>query len=108
VDDLSRSLEIKVSDLKQQSESDTHRLGQNVNDVLAADDKLLTSLEKLGAELNLLGAEDDRTVDALRQVCMRYGCLSDPRVPPFFCAHPGLGLLTKTFVSIGLSSALLR
>ena len=71
MDELSRSLEIKVSDVKQQSESGIHHLGQNVNDVLAADDKLLTSLEKLGGELSLSGDQDDRTVEALRQVCMR-------------------------------------
>jgi septal ring factor EnvC (AmiA/AmiB activator) len=71
VDDLSRSLEIKVSDVKQQSDSDSERLEQNVGHVVAADDKLLTSLAKLEVALSLSGDCDDSMVDELRQACMR-------------------------------------
>lgn len=47
------------------------RLNQTVDGILHSDDKLLTSLQKLGWELDQADPEEERTVEKLREICMR-------------------------------------
>jgi hypothetical protein len=82
VEELSQSLEFRVADLEQQSKVAGNDLHQTVDGLLHSDDKLLSSLQKLGWELETEDPEEEETVSKLREICMRYFtihfCLSYP------------------------------
>ncbi|KAF4119366.1 hypothetical protein GMORB2_4885 [Geosmithia morbida] len=71
VEDLSQSLGFRISDIEQQTGDSGEALRQIVGDVLRSDDKLLSSLQKLGWELDQQDPEETQMVAKLREVCMR-------------------------------------
>lgn len=76
VEGLSQSLDFRVSDLEQQAKDTRAGLGQTVDNIFHSDDKLLSSLQKLGWELDQEDPEEKETVEQLREICMRYDSLS--------------------------------
>ncbi|UQC79191.1 uncharacterized protein CLUP02_04670 [Colletotrichum lupini] len=58
VEELSQSLEYKASDLEQQTKVSGNGLQQTLDSLLHSDDKLLSSLRKLGLELETEDPED--------------------------------------------------
>jgi hypothetical protein len=64
-------LDFKVADLEQQSKTWGNDLVQITDAHFRADDKLLSSLEKLGWELDAGDPEEERVVEQLREICMR-------------------------------------
>ncbi|KAG9259113.1 uncharacterized protein F5Z01DRAFT_25837 [Emericellopsis atlantica] len=72
VEDLSQSLGYRISDLEQQGDDSGKTISQILKDLLASDDKLLRSLQKLGRELKQQDPEEDHKTDELRDICMRY------------------------------------
>lgn len=80
VEELSQSLEYKASDLEQQSKVSGNGLQQTLDSLLHSDDKLLSSLRKLGLELETEDPEDRENVEKLREICMRYA-LASPTAP---------------------------
>ncbi|KAL6866521.1 hypothetical protein ACO1O0_002632 [Amphichorda felina] len=71
VEDLSHSLGFRISDIDQQADESGTVLNQTVDGILSSDDKLLSSLQKLGWELDQQDPEEAQTVERLREVCMR-------------------------------------
>ena len=71
VEDLSHSLGFRISDIDQQADESGTVLNQTVDGILSSDDKLLSSLQKLGWELDQQDPEEEQTVERLREVCMR-------------------------------------
>jgi hypothetical protein len=45
---------------------------KTVDGVFQSDDKLLSSLQKLGWELDQQDPEEEKTIEKLRETCMRY------------------------------------
>ena len=62
---------MRVSELEQQSSETTDVLRATVDTRLDADDRLLTSLQKLSLELQKEDPEEQRDVARLREVCAR-------------------------------------
>lgn len=75
VEDLSHSLGFRISDIEQQADESGTTLNKTVDGILNSDDKLLSSLQKLGWELDQQDPEEAQTVERLREVCMRYASL---------------------------------
>lgn len=75
VEEMSHSLGFRISDLEQQATESGSSLNQTVGESLASDDKLLSSLQKLGYELDQQDPEEAQTVAKLREVCMRYSSM---------------------------------
>lgn len=71
VEDLSQSLAFRLADLEQQDTETISSLNGAVDDILSSDDKLLTSLQKLGYELDQQDPDEAKTVERLREICMR-------------------------------------
>ena len=63
-----------MSDLEQQSKASSQGLHQIIDSLLQSDDRLLSSLQKLGWELETEDPEEERTVTRLRESCMRSVC----------------------------------
>lgn len=72
VEDLSHSLGYRVADLEQQTKDVRTILNETVDGIFHSDDKLLSSLQKLGWELDQRDPEEQKTVDKLREILMRY------------------------------------
>lgn len=70
VEDLSRSLEVKLSELEQRAQVVDGDLREAVEERLRQDDKLLASLGKLSGEFNV-GDRRDGELDGLRERCMK-------------------------------------
>lgn len=68
---LSQGLEYRLADLEQQGKELGGNLHSSVDAVLAQDDKLLASLQKLGWELDQQDPEEADNTEKLREVCMR-------------------------------------
>ncbi|KAM0276805.1 hypothetical protein ACHAQH_006394 [Verticillium albo-atrum] len=71
VEELSQHLSYRASDLEQQANSTIDSLHQIINEALASDDKLLSSLQKLGWELDPDDPEETQNIATLRECCMR-------------------------------------
>ncbi|ROT38141.1 hypothetical protein SODALDRAFT_379357 [Sodiomyces alkalinus F11] len=71
VEELSQSLSFRIADLEQQSKAADDDLNRTVDELLHSDDKLLSSLQKLGWELDSEDPEDKENVERLRETCMR-------------------------------------
>jgi hypothetical protein len=69
---LAQGLEFRVADLEQQGVDAGKGLSKTIGDILQADDKLLSSLQKLGRELDQQDPSEARNVEKLRETCMRY------------------------------------
>lgn len=68
---LSQSLDYRLADLQQQSQGESSHLTQIVDGMLRSDDKLLSSLQKLGWELDTEDPEETESVTKLRDICAR-------------------------------------
>lgn len=71
MEDLSHSLGYRVADLEQQTKDVRTILNETVDSVFHSDDKLLSSLQKLGWELDQRDPEEQKTVEKLREILMR-------------------------------------
>ncbi|KAL2753021.1 hypothetical protein ACRALDRAFT_2061376 [Sodiomyces alcalophilus JCM 7366] len=71
VEDLSRELSFRVTDLEHQSKAADDDLSRIVDELLHSDDKLLSSLQKLGWELDPEDPKETQNVERLREICMR-------------------------------------
>ncbi|ENH69882.1 hypothetical protein FOC1_g10009386 [Fusarium oxysporum f. sp. cubense race 1] len=71
VDGEAQSLEYRVADLEQIAKDSRSNLKKTVDTVFQSDDKLLSSLQKLGWELDQQDPEEEKTIDKLRETCMR-------------------------------------
>ncbi|KAF4442258.1 hypothetical protein FACUT_2075 [Fusarium acutatum] len=71
VDGEAQSLEYRVADLEQIAKDSRSNLKKTVDTVFQSDDKLLSSLQKLGWELNQQDPEEEKTIEKLRETCMR-------------------------------------
>ncbi|KAK3302676.1 uncharacterized protein B0T15DRAFT_487707 [Chaetomium strumarium] len=70
-DDLTESLHSRVHELEQRSTEAGPATQQLVDSLLCSDDKLLSSLQKLGWELQTEDTEEQEDVAALREACAR-------------------------------------
>lgn len=65
-------MEYRVADLEQIAKDSRSNLKKTVDTVFQSDDKLLSSLQKLGWELDQQDPEEEKTIEKLRETCMRY------------------------------------
>ena len=70
VEDLSRSLEVKLSELEQRAQDVDGDLRGAVQERLRGDDRLLASLGKLSGEFNI-GDAGSAELEGLRDRCMK-------------------------------------
>lgn len=68
---LCQSLDYRVSELEQQSKGLDEDAAQIIDETLRSDDKLLSSLQKLGWELDTEDPEEAESVTKLREICAR-------------------------------------
>lgn len=68
---LSQGLDYRISEMEQQIRSTSEEVTDIVGAVLHSDDKLLSSLQKLGLELNTEDPEEIESVAKLREICAR-------------------------------------
>lgn len=66
---LSQSLEYQLAELEQQTKGDSEVVSQMIDGMLHSDDKLLSSLQKLGWELDTEDPEETESVTKLRDIC---------------------------------------
>ncbi|CAF3471248.1 hypothetical protein SNK03_007785 [Fusarium graminearum] len=71
VDGEAQSLEYRVQDLEQIAKTSRSNVKRTVESVFQSDDKLLLSLQKLGWELDQQDPEEEKTIEKLREICMR-------------------------------------
>ncbi|RMJ18923.1 hypothetical protein CDV36_001334 [Fusarium kuroshium] len=71
VDGEAQSLEYRVADLEHLAKDSRSNLKHTVDDALQSDDRLLSSLQKLGWELDQQDPEEKQTLEKLREICMR-------------------------------------
>ncbi|KAF4456036.1 hypothetical protein F53441_1757 [Fusarium austroafricanum] len=71
VDGEAQSLEYRVADLEQIAKDSRSNMKKTVDAVFQSDDKLLSSLQKLGWELDQRDPEEEKTIEKLRETCMR-------------------------------------
>lgn len=71
VDLLSQRLRYQVSELEQQSKGAQGDMTSIVEEMLRSDDKLLSSLQKVGWELDTEDPQETATVAKLREICAR-------------------------------------
>ncbi|KAF5983577.1 hypothetical protein FBULB1_3702 [Fusarium bulbicola] len=71
VDGEAQSLEYRVADLEQIAKDSRLNLKKTVDTSFQSDDKLLSSLQKLGWELDQQDPEEEKTIEKLRETCMR-------------------------------------
>lgn len=69
--EIANGLEFRISELKQES-SGGPLLNQSLDAIFQADDELLSSLQKLGWELDKPDPEEAKSTDKLRETCLRY------------------------------------
>lgn len=69
--ELSQSLSSRVDELEQQSTGAGATIQQTVETLFCSDDKLLSSLQKLGWELDTEDPEEQSDVTMLRETCAR-------------------------------------
>lgn len=68
---LSQSLDYRMSELEQQSKGLNGDATRIVDEMLRSDDRLLSSLQKLGWELDTEDPEETESVTKLREICAR-------------------------------------
>ncbi|KAJ4391032.1 hypothetical protein N0V93_004645 [Gnomoniopsis smithogilvyi] len=68
---LSQSLDYRLAELQQQTKSSSDGVTKLIDDMLHSDDKLLSSLQKLGWELDTEDPEETESVTKLRDICAR-------------------------------------
>lgn len=68
---LSQGLDYRISEIEQQGKSTSEGVTDIVEAMLRSDDKLLSSLQKLGLELDTEDPEETESVAKLRDICAR-------------------------------------
>ena len=68
---MSHGLEFRISDIEQQTKGLGAGLRQTVDSLFQSDDKLLSSLQKLGWELETEDPEEQESIQKLRDICAR-------------------------------------
>lgn len=68
---LSQGLDYRMAELEQDGQRASGEMTALVDDLLHADDKLLSSLQKLGRELDTDDPEESESVTKLREICAR-------------------------------------
>ncbi|KAK2066711.1 hypothetical protein P8C59_000502 [Phyllachora maydis] len=71
VETMAQSIGARVVDMEQQQAGSASRLHQTTESILQLDDKLLSSLQKLGCELDVEDAEEQQDLAKLRDVSAR-------------------------------------
>ncbi|KAJ6446700.1 tRNA processing endoribonuclease Trz1 [Purpureocillium lavendulum] len=71
VEQLAQTIGYRIADLEQQGVDAEPALKAAVDDAFKSDDKLLSSLQKLGWELDRPDPDEAQTVESLREACMR-------------------------------------
>jgi hypothetical protein len=71
VDRLSDGLQTRNAELEQQGKHNFTRMQQTVDSVFLSDDKLLSSLQKLGWELEPEDPQERQNIERLRGICAR-------------------------------------
>ncbi len=71
MEELSQTLDSRITELEQQSRGDGNSFQQTVDTLMHSDDKLLSSLQKLGLELETEDPEEQDNVVMLRETCAR-------------------------------------
>ena len=64
-------VQLRVSEVEQQRNGQPESIRQTIDAVLRSDDRLLTSLQKLGWELETEDPEEKDMVSVLRESCAR-------------------------------------
>lgn len=68
---MAQNMDMRISELEQQGGAQSDVLRQTVNSMLASDDKLFSSLQKLGWELETGDPEEKEVENKLRDICAR-------------------------------------
>lgn len=71
-DELSQSLSSRIRELEQQRTGAGATIQKTVDTLFRSDDKLLSSLQKLGWELETEDGEEQNDVSLLRETCARF------------------------------------
>jgi hydroxypyruvate isomerase len=71
VEGLAQTLSFQATELEAQATTAIDNLRQAADNVFRSDDKLLSSLKKLGQELDPEDPEEKANVEKLRETCMR-------------------------------------
>ncbi|KAL1869202.1 hypothetical protein VTK73DRAFT_3203 [Phialemonium thermophilum] len=66
-----QSIDLRISELIEQDKAKQNHVNETINGMLASDDKLLASLQKLGWELDMEDPEEKENVGKLRDLCAR-------------------------------------
>lgn len=66
---LSQSLDYQLAEVEQQTKGGSEIVTQVIDNMLHSDDKLLSSLQKLGWELDTEDPEETESVTKLREIC---------------------------------------
>ncbi|KAK7735956.1 hypothetical protein SLS53_007335 [Cytospora paraplurivora] len=68
---LSQGLDYRIAELEQQSQTPDGDVDRLVDEIISADNKLLSSLQKLGWELDTEDPGETESVSKLREICAR-------------------------------------
>ncbi|KAM4057154.1 hypothetical protein HRG_003998 [Hirsutella rhossiliensis] len=71
VEELSRDVGFRLSDAELQCRDASPNISEIIGGLFKSDDKLLSSLQKLGWELHQPSPDEQQTVDRLREICSR-------------------------------------
>jgi hypothetical protein len=71
VEELSQNLKDQTTELEQRSKASEKAVKQTVEDILRADDKLLSSFQKLASDLGPVQSEDDNAIARIKELCAR-------------------------------------
>ncbi|KAK3331773.1 hypothetical protein B0T19DRAFT_86433 [Cercophora scortea] len=71
VEELAQGLDSNIADLEQQNKAESANVQKTVDSLFRSDDKLLSSLQKLGWELQTEDPAEQDNVTALRETCAR-------------------------------------
>jgi hypothetical protein len=93
-DELSQSLGSRIRELEQQRTGAGATIQKTVDTLFRSDDKLLSSLQKLGWELETEDGEEQNNIALLRETCARFVLLTSL-----------LLFVRKTYTVTGLSSS---
>ena len=72
IDEIIRSLTFQISEMEIASKAAETSLRKSASDILRADDKLLSNLQKLASSVVPGRNEEDDTAQQVRELCARY------------------------------------
>lgn len=80
VADLSRSIDLRITELSETSQSADATVQTTLSSALRSDDRLLASLQKLGQQLEKSDPDDVSAIEHIRETCLR--CVHHPSSRP--------------------------